>query len=205
MAQTDRQIALYKGLTKGEFKAKYRVKKAKVVKIPVLLHRAKRNEDGSFKRCTGSKKCRAKGRIALWTTDNGQLFCKRCAQRYRYGWLKKHGTSRKEIRLQRSKKLKTEAGWKKRVFASWKDTPEQVAIRRSPAYQEWRKIVLERDNYTCQHCEKTGGRLVVHHIKTFKMNPDVRLEPDNGIVLCNNCHEALHLSRMKKPRILRLA
>jgi len=204
MAQTDRQIALYSGLSKGEFKVKYRVTKAKAVKIPVLLHKVKRNEDGSFKRCTGSKKCRAKGRIALWVTDKGQLFCKRCAQRYRAQWLKNHGTSQKEIRLQRCKKLKT-AGWKERVFAGWKDTPEQAAIRRSPAYQAWRKVVLERDNYTCQHCETTGGRLVVHHIKTFKMNPELRLESDNGIVLCNKCHEELHLSRMKKPRILRLA
>jgi len=204
MAQTDRQIALCKGLSKGEFKAKYRVTNTKTVKIPVLLHKVKRNEDGSFQRCTGSKKCRSKGRIALWVTDNGQLFCKRCAQRYRNGWLKNHGTSRKEIHFQRSKKLKA-AGWKERVFASWKDTPEQAAIRRSPEYQEWRKIVLERDSYTCQHCEATGGKLVVHHIKTFKMNPELRLEPDNGIVLCNKCHEKLHLSRMKKPRILSIA
>jgi len=103
----------------------------------------------------------------------------------------------------KNKKSPTE--WKKRVFAGWKDTPEQAAIRRSPEYQEWRRIVLERDNYACQHCENTGGRLVVHHIKTFKMNPELRMEPDNGIVLCNKCHEELHLSRVKKPKILRLA
>ena len=105
----------------------------------------------------------------------------------------------------KEQKTKTAKEWKKRVFASWKDTPEQAAIRRSPEYQEWRRIVLERDNYTCQHCEKTGGRLVVHHVKTFKMNPELRMEPDNGIVLCNKCHEELHLSRMKKPKILKFA
>lgn len=107
---------------------------------------------------------------------------------------------KKNKKSQQSKK-----SWKKRVFASWKDTPEQAAFRRSPEYQQWRIIVLERDKYTCQHCEQTGGRLVVHHVKTFKMNPDLRLESDNGIVLCNDCHEKLHLSRVKKPKILKMA
>ena len=204
MAQTDRQIALYKGLSKGEFKSKYRDTKNRAIKVPVLLHKAKRNDDGSFQKCIGSKKCRAKGRIALWITDNGQLFCKRCSHRYRSQWLRNHSTSRKEIRVQ-SKKVKKEAEWKDRVFAGWKDTPEQAAFRRSAEYQEWRRIVLERDNYTCQHCEETGGKLVVHHIKTFKMNPDLRIEPSNGIVLCNDCHEELHLSRVKKPKILKYA
>jgi len=118
---------------------------------------------------------------------------------------KKFKEKKNNNKLKSISKTKTKATWKKRVFASWKDTPEQAAIRRSPEYQEWRRIILERDNYTCQHCEETGGRLVVHHIKTFKMNPELRMEPDNGIVLCNKCHEVLHLSRMKKPRILRLA
>lgn len=93
--------------------------------------------------------------------------------------------------------------WKQKIFASWKDTPEQAAFRRSPEYQQWRITVLERDKYTCQHCEQTGGRLVVHHVKTFKMNPELRLKPDNGIVLCNDCHEKLHLSRVKQPKILK--
>ena len=103
------------------------------------------------------------------------------------------------------KARKSKKSWKQRVFASWRDTPEQAAFRRSPEYQKWRIIVLERDKYTCQHCEATGGRLVVHHVKTFKMNPELRLEPDNGIVLCNTCHEKLHLDRVRKPEILRLA
>ena len=120
--------------------------------------------------------------------------------------------NRKQNAKRRPKKLKKQVAksekkkeWKKRVFAGWKDTPEQATFRRSPEYQEWRKIVLERDGYTCQHCQKTGGRLVVHHIKTFKMNLELRIEPENGIVLCNKCHEELHLSRVKKPKILKFA
>jgi len=119
--------------------------------------------------------------------------------------------AKKDYKLLKSKKGKGKKArkirkkWKKRVFAAWKDTPEQAAFRRSPEYQQWRITVLERDKYTCQHCEATGGKLVVHHIKTFKMNPELRLSPDNGIVLCNNCHEKLHLSRVSKPKILKMS
>lgn len=102
---------------------------------------------------------------------------------------------------QKKRDKKSKESWKKRVFAGWKDTPEQAAFRRSPEYQAWRVKVLERDKYTYQHCEQTGGRLVVHHVKTFKMHTELRLEPDNGIVLCNDCHEKLHLSRVKQPKI----
>ena len=145
---------------------------------------------------------------------NGQKYCFNCGcnllteysiSRKTLKWAKREKFQRKKKGKKKQKGKKTEAEWKKRVFASWQDTPEQAAFRRSPEYQEWRVIVLERDKYICQHCEQTGGRLVVHHVKTFKMNPELRLEPDNGIVLCNNCHEKLHLSRVKKPRILKLA
>ena len=145
------------------------------------------------RRCEGNN---CKKYAKKWFNEKG--YCNQC-----YSVVRK--TNKKYNKIKRIGKTKTVTEWKNRVFASWKDTPEQAAIRRSPEYQEWRKIVLERDNYTCQHCETTGGRLVVHHIKTFKMNPELRLEPDNGIVLCNECHEKLHLSRMKRPRILSIA
>jgi len=133
-------------------------------------------------------------------------YCKHCIIKQRKKALRRAAQKNNEARRKARKNKKiTETRWKKQVFASWKDTPEQAAFRRSPEYQQWRITVLERDKYTCQHCEATGGRLVVHHIKTFKMNPELRLSPDNGIVLCNTCHEKLHLSRVEKPRILKLA
>ena len=117
---------------------------------------------------------------------------------------KKFKVQHKNKRGKKHKARSAKRSWKERVFAGWADTPEQAAFRRSPEYQQWRVIVLERDKYTCQHCEATGGRLVVHHVETFKMNPEKRLDPDNGIVLCNKCHEELHLSRVRKPKKLRL-
>jgi hypothetical protein len=133
----------------------------------------------------------------------------RLEQQNREKLLQSNKQKKKPPRISKKQKRKNKKAkqldWKKRVFAGWKDTPEQAAFRRSPEYQNWRIIVLERDKYTCQHCEQTGGRLVVHHVKTFKMHIDLRLEPDNGIVLCNNCHEKLHLSRVKQPKIIKIS
>ncbi len=54
-------------------------------------------------------------------------------------------------------------------------------------YNTWKKVVLEQDNYECQKC---GSRenLHCHHIIPVKLEPLFVLDPDNGIVLCENCH-----------------
>lgn len=62
-------------------------------------------------------------------------------------------------------------------------------IRASEEYIEWRNKVYERDNYACQCCgDATGGNLAAHHIKNFSNNEDLRFDVDNGITLCDLCH-----------------
>lgn len=55
-------------------------------------------------------------------------------------------------------------------------------------YVNWKKYILKRDNYTCQCCNKKGGSLNVHHIFNYADNPDKRIDVDNGICLCEECH-----------------
>ena len=73
-------------------------------------------------------------------------------------------------------------------------------IRMSRRYKDWRKIVLERDNNTCQKCKNPGND--VHHKKSFKkileenqiknyeqaLNCEEIWEISNGQTLCKKCH-----------------
>lgn len=59
----------------------------------------------------------------------------------------------------------------------------------SADYIKWRLSVFERDHFTCQVCGQVGGYLNVHHIKSFAHYPELRLDLDNGITLCEECHK----------------
>lgn len=76
-------------------------------------------------------------------------------------------------------------------------TPEQNLLRKSFEAQNWRKLVFMRDNFTCQYCKQTGGKLNAHHIKKWSLYPEFRYCIDNGITLCQNCHIELHKSIQK--------
>lgn len=60
-------------------------------------------------------------------------------------------------------------------------------------YREWRKSVFERDKYTCQVCgDHKGGNLRAHHIKRYSAFPELRYSVENGITLCDKCHNKVH-------------
>jgi len=68
-------------------------------------------------------------------------------------------------------------------------TNEERILRRGYSeYQEWVKSVLKRDDYTCQCCEKRGGKLNVHHLNSYANFPELRLDINNGVTLCEKCH-----------------
>lgn len=56
-------------------------------------------------------------------------------------------------------------------------------------YKEWRRVVFERDNYTCLHCSKCGSILNADHIKPWAYFPELRYDVTNGRTLCLNCHK----------------
>lgn len=69
-----------------------------------------------------------------------------------------------------------------------------VDVRRSTEYATWRLAVFTRDKFTCQDCQaQQGGNLEAHHLKAFADFPALRLDVDNGVTLCEHCHENRHL------------
>ena len=74
---------------------------------------------------------------------------------------------------------------------NWKGgiNSENDKIRHSIEYKEWRKLVYQRDNFTCQCCgDNTGGNLQAHHIYNFSDHIELRFNVDFGITLCDKCH-----------------
>lgn len=61
-------------------------------------------------------------------------------------------------------------------------------------YRRWRRAVLRRDKFTCQHCgtPRGNGRLHSHHIRPYAEHPELRYDVSNGITLCRACHTAAH-------------
>lgn len=50
------------------------------------------------------------------------------------------------------------------------------------------KLVLERDNYTCQMCGVRGVVLQVDHIQSWKDYVELRFDINNCRTLCQKCH-----------------
>jgi hypothetical protein len=73
-------------------------------------------------------------------------------------------------------------------------------------YNDWRRHVFNRDDYTCQRCDIVGGDLHAHHIMSFSKiinSYDITtvdeakecallFSIDNGITLCIDCHRWTH-------------
>ena len=67
-------------------------------------------------------------------------------------------------------------------------TKDYELIRGSSEYKKWRWTIFIRDHFTCLHCGQVGGQLEVHHIKRFSEYSELRLDINNGITLCKECH-----------------
>lgn len=78
----------------------------------------------------------------------------------------------------------------------WKggiENPKQK-LRETPQYKAWLRSIFKRDCYTCQSCGARDGNgytihLRGHHILPFANYEKYRLDVDNGITLCDKCHD----------------
>ena len=66
-----------------------------------------------------------------------------------------------------------------------------------PGQAEFREMVIDRDGLICEKCGKTKEEypdlvFVCHHIIPVKVDPIQSADIDNGIILCEDCHNWIH-------------
>jgi HNH endonuclease len=70
-------------------------------------------------------------------------------------------------------------------------SPERQRLYASAEWKRLRRIVFARDGAACSICEAIRD-LHLHHVKPWAQHPELRLDPDNLIVLCRSCHVDQH-------------
>ena len=64
-------------------------------------------------------------------------------------------------------------------------------IRGTSIYKQWAKTIKENANYMCVCCG-SNEKVVAHHSLSYKYYKELRLDPNNGVCLCNKCHINYH-------------
>lgn len=111
------------------------------------------------------------------------------------------------------------SGFRGELSPSWKGGVSHFReYARGRLHHAWSKFVFERDDYTCRLCGTRGGKMVVHHVRTFasirdavlekhpELDPDIQEHKEmladlvveahelkDGVTLCRSCHKRHHL------------
>lgn len=64
--------------------------------------------------------------------------------------------------------------------------------KRYPGLKNWIKNIKLKYNYQCQKCNQFSKKLHAHHIENWAKNPEKRLDLENGILFCQECHIKFH-------------
>ena len=118
----------------------------------------------------------------------GKKHTKESKEKIRIGHLGKRHSLETRRKMSEGRKGDKTNFWKGGV------TEENALIRTTLEIKLWKEAVFERDNWTCQYCERRGGELNAHHIKPFAKYPELRTSIENGVTLCVNCHKGVHKS-----------
>lgn len=106
---------------------------------------------------------------------NRYKFCQNCGKKIEFN---------KNCDCKDSNKLKREY---------YQNNKEEHKFLNSKVWKNKRKYIIERDGHSCQRCLSKFGiinakNLQVHHIKSRKDFPKLRLDDDNLITLCKTCN-----------------
>ena len=80
-----------------------------------------------------------------------------------------------------------------KLASNWKGghSPERQSMYARTMWKEIRKLVLIRDNYTCQICN-IKSKLIIHHVLPWSRYPNFRFTESNLTTVCSPCHKKIH-------------
>ena len=161
--------------------------------------------------CKNKEQMEYRTYLRLYKKNNGKVLCRKCANKARENALyEKYGvtnifqlseTKEKSIQTRLKKygkeyysqteKYKELYGYgDKNNF--WIDGRNSQYIDRNNAqHKAWRKKLLKIYNFKCFICGSENC-LECHHIYNFAYNLDIAYDVENGVVLCQKCHQLFH-------------
>jgi len=91
----------------------------------------------------------------------------------------------------RKKQTKSHIGKIGPLASNWRGGISQYSsmFRQSGEYKRWKKAIFKRDGRKCVLCGSIKEPLHVDHIKSFSKYPELRINLENGRVLCWECHK----------------
>ena len=126
------------------------------------------------------------------------------SSRTAYVWLVRSGVEMRPVGAEKGHNRNSEEARRKLSAArigkhcgpdhyNWKGGIVRVDLDRNryPS-KRWSRLVKERDGYRCRECGCADGVLHSHHIKRWMDHPELRYDVDNGITLCEPCHQKAH-------------
>jgi len=69
--------------------------------------------------------------------------------------------------------------------------PQDLEDRVGPQSWLWKNAVITKYGRRCQRCTSAQD-LVCHHLLNFRRYMELRLDPENGLLLCDLCHREFH-------------
>jgi hypothetical protein len=135
------------------------------------------------------------------------------AENIRYH-LRKHGVERRTISEAREVKDWGVSGEENGMYGrtgeenpNWKGgvTPERQAFYSSQEWADACQTVWQRDDATCQRCNvqrgEYGEEFHIHHIVSFSVE-ELRDDPSNLVLLCEECHQWVHSAENTEDEFL---
>lgn len=92
-------------------------------------------------------------------------------------------------------------GLKGELNPNWKGgtTPIRQKLYETKDWKQLVRKIYIRDNIECQKCglehKYKMESFHLHHIKSFSLYPQLRLDPSNIVLLCRPCHNFIHSNK----------